>query len=154
MPDSYVTSARITGNQLTFRVQVDDFQPSQVIEISGQATQIGGAFAPISAVRTVPAQPNADKGDEGKYYVDVTASKMGEYPFRRNQEVTVFVRVSRVWVTVLGPQDQTTTGVAGNEVGDGMKWDQIRKVSQIDDGSSSAQGGYGQQPATGPPSDS
>jgi hypothetical protein len=150
MPDSYVTNATIAGSQLTFQVQVDDFKPNSVIEISGQATQSGGAFAPISEVKTVPAQPT---GDKGEYYVDVTARKMGEYPFRDDQDVTVFVRVSRVWVTVLGPQGQAATGEeAGHEAGDGMKWNQVRKVSEIDDDSSSVQASYGQQPTSGPPS--
>ena len=107
MSHPYVTNVTITGDQLTFQVQVDDFKPNSVIEISGQATQSGGAFAPISEIKTVPAQPN---GDKGEYYVDVTATRMGEYPFRDDQDVTVFVRVARVWVTVLGHRARPTSG--------------------------------------------
>jgi branched-subunit amino acid aminotransferase/4-amino-4-deoxychorismate lyase len=155
--NSYITSATINGNQLTFQVKVNDFESNDVIEITGQATQSGGAFAPISSIKTVPAKSNGDN------YVEVTAGKMGEYPFRKDQDVTVFVRVSRVWVTVLGPQGKSAgTRAAGQEAedqeaedqkaDDGMIWDDVRKVSEMEDNNSPGHGGWGHQPTAGQPS--
>jgi hypothetical protein len=106
MPHPWVYSAKITDGKITFRVEVTDFKPTAgVIEVSGQATQVGGAFAPIYAISEVPAKPNGDENEEeerGRSFVDVEADPTPEHPFTGDQDVTVFVRVSKVWVTVLG----------------------------------------------------
>jgi hypothetical protein len=130
MPYPYVGSAVITGNQITFRVVVTDFKTTEGgIEISGQATQVGGALAEISAIAQVPAAPN---GDNGEYFVEVTADTIPPKRFRKDQDVTVFVRVSKVWVTVLGehstgPQPETTV----QEANDGTTWDIPREVIPV-----------------------
>jgi hypothetical protein len=133
MPYPYVDSAVITGDKITFRVEVTDFKTTEGgIEISGQATQVGGALAEISAIAQVPATPNGEGEDQGKYFVDVTADTIPPKRFRKDQDVTVFVRVSKVWVTVLG--EHTTGPVAdttGQEANDGTTWDIPRQVIPV-----------------------
>jgi len=73
---------------------------------------------------------------------------MGDSPFKRDQDITVFVRVSRVWVTVLGPQGKEPA-VDGQDAPDGMTWSQIRKTAELKDKNSSTQGGKSQQQADG-----
>ena len=106
MPHPWVYSATITGDKIRFRVEVTDFKPDVgVIEISGQATQASGAFAPIYGTADVPKVPNGDpedKDQEGRSFVDVEATPTSDHPFTKDEDVTVFVRVSQAWVTVLG----------------------------------------------------
>ena len=107
MPHPWVYSATFTGGKITLRVEVTDLQTTQgAIEITGEATQVGGAFAPIACIRDIAT---AEKGDPNepdeadKYFMNVDAIPAPDNPFKQNQDVTVFVRVSKVWVTVLGP---------------------------------------------------
>lgn len=124
MPDpsnSFVTSAAFTTDaqsvtQIALAVQVDDFVEGETVEISGQATQIGGAFANYYDIQKVPA---AVTGTDGKPHktVTVTTHPIPEFPFVEGQQVTVVLRVSRVWVTVLGLQpgiSPESTTPAGN----------------------------------------
>jgi hypothetical protein len=126
----YVESVSITGHKITLRVEVTDFKTSTGgIEISGQATQNGGAFANISSIVDIAT---ATVGDDGELFVTVTADSIPPYRFRKDQDVTIFVRVSKVWVTVLGEQ----SGVAQSygkpqDAGDGTTWNQLRKVTQV-----------------------
>jgi hypothetical protein len=121
-------SAKITGDQITFSIEVTDFKPQTgVIEISGQATQIGGAFAPIYATASVPENPNGDPDDDDqkdRSFVDVAATPTPDYPFRADQDVTVFVRVSQAWVTVLGEgtDGQAPVQETGPRAPDGNTW--------------------------------
>ena len=107
----WVYSVTKTDGKITFRVEVTDFKPTAgVVEISGQATQERGAFAPIYATATVPDAPNGDpkdKDEAGRSFVNVDVTENPAYPFRSGQAITVFVRVSKAWVTVIG---QSTTG--------------------------------------------
>jgi hypothetical protein len=107
MPHPWVYSAKVTGDKITFSVEVTDLQTTQgAIEVTGQAMQVGGAFAPIYAITDVPKAPNGDPDDRneaGRYFVDVEATPNSGLSFVEEQDVTVFVRVSKVWVTVLGP---------------------------------------------------
>ena len=130
MPNAYVTSVKFEDDQLTFRVDLGDYGSiGGSIEISGQATQSGGAFAIISAIKKVPTAPN---GDKGEYYVDVKATPISPNKFNKNQDVTVFARVSRVWVTVLkehnAPQGEESPGQPADP---GTTWDQLVTVSQL-----------------------
>ena len=134
MPLPYVDSATITGNKIKFRVEVTDFKDSQGdIEVSGEASQISGAFVPINKIVKVPSEPNGEGDDKGKYFVDVEADLTQEFPFRKDQDVTIFVRVSRVWVTVLGEQNAADLPKLPREgeAGDGTTWNKLRKVASI-----------------------
>lgn len=114
MPHPWVYSAKITGDKITFRVEVTDFKPDAGdIEISGQATQEGGAFVPIYKVTNMAIAEKGDPKDpdeKGRYFVNVEAVPDPDYPFRNGQAITAFVRVSKAWVTVIG---QSTTGLPG-----------------------------------------
>jgi hypothetical protein len=126
----WVYSVMKTGGKITFRVEVTDFQPTAgVVEISGQATQEGGAFAPIYATATVPSAPNGDPDEPeeaGRSFVNVDVTENPAYPFKIGEAVTVFVRVSKAWVTVIGP---STVGgslpvESGQVAPDGTTWEE------------------------------
>jgi hypothetical protein len=142
LPDShpYVDSVSMAGDQITLRVEVTNFISTKGgIEISGQATQIGGAFANISQVVDLAT---ATKGDNNEWFVTVTADTLPPYRFKKGQDVTIFVRVSKVWVTVLGEHSKALQGdVTGTVADASTTWDQPRKVSQLDGKTWATQGG-------------
>jgi hypothetical protein len=130
----YVTSAKFAGGQMTFEVLVDDFQSDEeeYVEISGYATQTEGAFANIYKVVRIPAKAN---NNNKKEYVKVTVKTDPDKHFRIDRTVTVSIRVSKVWVTVLGINPKTT----GLRVGpsqppnNGTTWDKVKKVAEMYD---------------------
>jgi hypothetical protein len=134
----YVTSAKFAGGQMTFKVLVDDFQSDEeeYVEISGYATQTGGAFANIYQIAAIPAKAN---NTGKKDYVEVTAKTGPKKHFRSDQEVTVSIRVAKVWITVLGINPETTGLAAGERVhpsqppNDGTTWDDAKEVSEMYD---------------------
>lgn len=125
----YVDSVSMNVDQISLSVEVTDFETTKGgIEISGQATQVGGALATFSQV--VDFAKDATKEDDG-YFVDVTAKTIPPFRFKKDQDITVFVRVARVWVTVLGEQDAADTAVEGTDADGTTKWDLPRKSSQL-----------------------
>jgi len=132
----YVISAKITDtHQITFRVDVGNFAQTDPqyrgggVEISGQATQDGGAFANIHAIKRVPTEPN---GGPGVYYIDVTVDTIPPNQFRKDQDVAIFVRVSKAWVTVLGQLNPPPAASSDQTADVGTTWDQVKEVSQLD----------------------
>jgi hypothetical protein len=163
MPESYVTGAQIDGkNRIVLSVDVDAFIPGESVEISGYAIQEGdGGFATFSEVQTI----NTHKpGDVAKLTVKATPAQ-GK-GFVQGQDVTVFLQVSKVWMTVLSEQDPSTVGTTGHvtgasgPAGKGWKWGYVKGVGGPDKDSSSAskanQAAYGPastgQPPVGGPS--
>ena len=144
-PHPWVYSAKITDGKITFRVEVTDFKPTAAdigisgdIEISGQATQVNGAFARISCITNMDASFKGKGDDADRDFVNVEATPIGEQPFTEDKDVTVFVQVSKVWVTVLGP---------GIEPGDeGTESASIERptwgIHKADAHSSAQEGGY------------
>src|SRR5690348_12969771 len=134
MPPPYVTSAKFVGGQMIFSVIVDDYDPGDYVEISGAATQVGGAFAAIHKVVSVPAKPADPKA---KASVDVPADPGTDKKFRKDLDVTVYIRIAKIWVTVLGEGDpeppKTTPPDEGTPVDEGAKWGKIRHVAQMYD---------------------
>jgi len=135
MPYPYVTSAKFTGGQMTFSVLVGDFQGNEeeYVEISGYATQIGGAFANIYKIVPIPAKAN---GSNDQPSVDVTVDPSPAKKFRKDQDVTVAIRVSKVWVTVLRVKPQTgrqpeDTVDQSSLADDSTTWDDVRQVSEM-----------------------
>jgi hypothetical protein len=113
----WVYSVTKTDGKITFQVEVTDFKPtakdigiSGDIEISGQATQVNGAFARISCITNMTDSFKGTGDDKDRDFVNVEATPIGEQSFTEDEDVTVFVQVSKVWVTVLG---------AGVELGQG-----------------------------------
>ena len=118
MSHPWVYSFALTGDKITLRVEVTDLQTTTgAVEITGEATQINGAWARISSVTdwvdAVKGDPN--KPDEkDKYFMDVEAVPTPDHSFDPNDDVTVWVRVSKAWVTVLGPgTDDPSKGAEG-----------------------------------------
>jgi hypothetical protein len=110
---------------MTFRVEVTDFQTTEgAIEITGEATQVNGAWARIS---TVAYSHNIIKEGD-KYFVDVEGVPTPDHQFTMNEDVTIFVRVANTWVTVLGPG--TKEPVQGTPVG--QIWGIYKEDSQLD----------------------
>jgi hypothetical protein len=144
MPDSYVTSATITDGKIQLSVRVDDFKPDEdataYIEISGQATQTGGAFANFYDIQQVPAKPNVLATDpsvtDGKdhYYVYVTGAPI-PHPFWSREDVTVVMRVARVWLTVLGAKPEAEGHQSSGRAVEGTTWPKALRVAGIDGGS-------------------
>ena len=105
----WVYSVTKTDGKITFQVEVTDFKPtakdigiSGDIEISGQATQVNGAFARISCITNMTDSFKGTGDDADRDFVNVEATPIGEQSFTEDEDVTVFVQVSKVWVTVLG----------------------------------------------------
>lgn len=123
----WVYSVTKTDGKITFRVEVTDFKPTAgVVEISGQATQEGGAFAPIYATATVPGAPNGDTDEveeAGRSFVNVDVTENPAYPFRSGEAVTVFVRVSKAWVTVIGQSTLSSSVESGQVAPEGTTWE-------------------------------
>jgi hypothetical protein len=133
----WVYSATITNGTVTFRVEVTDLKATTgAIEISGIATQVNGAFAPIYRIINIPTEANGDKDDpneRGRYFLDAEATPTADHPFTDHEDVTVFVRVSKVWVTVLGPgSDDNKQGPSSKTViGPGPTWGKHRADSHV-----------------------
>lgn len=127
MSPPYVTSVTLKDNQIVLTVRVDNFKPGESLEISGQATQNGGAFAAFHDTQSVP-EPNPD----GTAYIYVKATPSEQFENRRN--VTVVLRAAKVWATVLGesPPEQRPAGRV-DTAGDGSTWNYIKAVWPPDD---------------------
>lgn len=138
----YVDKVSMNGDQINLYVEVTDFQAAQgFIEISGQATQVGGAFATFSQVVDVK---NATKEDDG-YFVTVTANAVPPTRFKKNQDITVFARVARVWVTVLGEPDAAQSEEVGTTADPTTTWEE-KTSSQLTNAAWSAQNGHTADP--------
>jgi hypothetical protein len=103
----WVYSATKTDDKITLRVEVTDLHTTQgAIEITGEATQVNGAFAPIACITNIASAVEGDPNDPeeaNRYFVEVDAVPTSDHEFNDREDVTVFVRVSKVWVTVIGP---------------------------------------------------
>jgi len=141
MPESYVKSAMIKGGKIAVSVLVDDFKDYQFVEISGQATQTDGGFANFYEIAQIPAIASPD----GSLYVEVTATPIPPNRFRRDQDISVVLRVATIWLTVVGRQAVQQQAEQQQQQGqqqgqgpepasmayEGMIWDDVKKVSQL-----------------------
>jgi hypothetical protein len=116
----WVYSATITNGTIIFRVEVTDLRATKkAIEISGMATQENGAFAPIYRIIDMPKEPNGnpkEDDEKGRYFLNVVATPAVGTSFDPSLKVTIFVRVSKVWVTVLGPGSDDPPPVTSRDV--------------------------------------
>jgi hypothetical protein len=135
MSDSWVTSVRITNTgQLELNIQVDGFEPGRNVEISGQATQSGGAFANFYEIKPVPDKPNVpdlNNPNVSHYSVDVLTDPLPPHKFREDQDVSVVLRVSKVWLTVLGAHREPSSVIEPPGSVD-TTWDKISRYSDLD----------------------
>jgi hypothetical protein len=133
----WVYSATKTDGKISLRVEVTDLRTTQgFIEITGQATQVNGAFAPISCIKNITEAFEGDPKDDdqkGRLFMDVEATPTSDHDFMDNEDVTVFVRVSKVWVTVVGPGTEDPVGpiVSGEEPNDPPTWGKPKADAHI-----------------------
>jgi hypothetical protein len=142
MPDSWVTDATLTTDaqnvtQITLTVLVDGFETNKMVEISGHATQPNGAFANFYDIKQVPI-PDAN----GDQVIPVSTQPIPPNPFMEGQEITIALRVSKVWVTVLSPFQIEGQPLPdpGKQAEDNTVWKPPKIVSSID-GALNLQGG-------------
>jgi len=122
----------MAGDQIELSVEVTDFQATGgSVEISGQATQVGGGFADIYKI--VDMNEAAPGDTAGEWFVTVTADTAPPYRFRKDQEVTVYIRTAKVWVSVLGGEHTglTTSSDPGQEADTGTTWNKRGPVTQV-----------------------
>jgi hypothetical protein len=93
-PYPWVTDVTFKNNQIVLTVKIEGFTTGERIELSGYATQDGGAFAVFNDLQVVP-EPTPDN----KITMYVTA--LSSTGFKNGLPVTVVMRAARVWVTVL-----------------------------------------------------
>jgi hypothetical protein len=105
MPYPWVYSATSTDGKITFSVEVTDFDDvSGAIQVTGEATQVNGALAPLSRIFTMADSYNGQGDDQNRKFVDVEADPAPSgHSFDPRQDVTVYVQLSEAWSTVLGP---------------------------------------------------
>jgi len=126
----YVDEVSLQNDQLTLKVEVTAFMTlGGGVEVSGQATQDSGAFASFSQiVDTATATGEVDKATDNKlWFVTVTADTVPPFEFKTTDPITVFVRVAKVWVTVLG-KGGTSTPLTGNG---GRPWGEVKTATQL-----------------------
>jgi hypothetical protein len=131
MPNPYVTNVTIRNNRVVLTVEATEFTPDETLEISGHATQTGGAFAVFNDIQSVP-EPNPD----GRAYMWVTARPSAG--FKKDHAVTVVLRAARVWTTVLQPQPDPGSSTPpgdvhlpadGDSADEGTGWSVVTKVA-------------------------
>jgi hypothetical protein len=129
----YVDSVSMNGDQITLKVEVTDFKTTEGgIEISGQATQVGGAFAAFSQIVDIAtATTETDADGKELLFVTVTADTIPPYRFKKEQDITIFVRVAKAWVTVLGEHDAVVGSEVGTDADATTMWDRLRKAAQL-----------------------
>jgi hypothetical protein len=98
MPHPYVETVTITNGKVVLKLQLGLELAGVPVEVTGYATQNGGAFANINHVQTVNKNPD----NSVVMYVEATPSQ----EFQNGENVTVVLRAARVWVTVLNPAGQ------------------------------------------------
>jgi hypothetical protein len=126
MPHPYVTRVTVKANQIVLTIKVDEYPTGEPLEISGYATQNGGAFAVFNDIQAVP-EPNPD--DTAYMYLTALPSQ----DFKKGHAVTVVLRAARVWATVLGePQIGEGPSLEWPELAEaGTAWNVIKSVSTL-----------------------
>ena len=126
MPMPYVISATINQeNKLVLTVKIDDeFTTGEPLEISGHATQNGGAFAVFNVIKNVPG-----RNPDGTAYIYVTATP--SQPFVKGHPVAVVLRAATVWATILN-EPQSAPVIAAkpsNAAEGGDSWNVVSHVA-------------------------
>lgn len=135
MPRPYVTSATVKSDLIEITVEFDYSDSGTYFEVSGSATQSGGAFANFYDIKETTAGLT---GPAGPYpTVNVSAHPLPPQKFRKDEDVTFVIRVAKVWLTVLGPQGSqpasTSAAETDDQAGEGMTWNVLKRQSALDD---------------------
>lgn len=115
MPYPWVTDVTVKSNQLLLTVNMAGFTPGEVVELSGYATQDGGAFAIFSDVQKV-REPTPDN----KIINYVTSRSSAG--FKNGPPVTVVMRAARVWAVVLSEPSTASHPQTPTPAGEGTTW--------------------------------
>ena len=141
MAESYVTSAKIDGNKhIVLSIDVDAFTPGQYVEVSGCAAQNSyeaqsdGGFASFSEIQEI-------KNPDSAGTVNLTIKARPVREFQQGRDVTVAVRVSKVWITVLSENTPLASGMQPRAAEPGRTWGQVKEVGGPDEYSSNATSG-------------
>ena len=125
-PFPWIANVRFTNNQIVLTVKIEGFTTGESVELSGYATQDGGAFAVFNDLQVVPA-PNPDN----TIIIYVTA--LSSQNFKKGHDVTVVLRAARVWATVLGePEPEQRPSQEQAELAEeGTAWTVIKAVTTV-----------------------
>ena len=121
----YVQTAAIKDNLIEITVVFDYADTDSYAEISGSATQSGGAFANFYDIKQVTPAPAGAPDDHPT--ISVSAHPLPPNNFAAGDDVTFVIKVAKVWLTVLGPAPDPRTGP------DPM-WNHVKQVSFVSDG--------------------
>ena len=149
MPDSRVTNAAIHGDHIGLVVNVAAFAEGECVEVSGCATQAyepegDGGFATFSETQKI------GKTNTGEPAILKVRAKLTK-GFQDGPDITVFVRVAKVWITVLSQETSSAGSSASTAKPGRMPWASVKGVGGPDD-YSSTQGSDGQTAVGAPPS--
>lgn len=136
MPESHVTNVEIIDPEnIQVSIDVDAFMPNESVEISGYVAQNHGAYATINEFQKI----NAKLGRTA--HLTVTAKPVPTAPaFQQGDDVMVFVRAAKVWVTVLGEGQAQPPGIAPRLAGVGSVWGSLKGVAGPDSYSDTQEG--------------
>jgi hypothetical protein len=123
----FVTSAMIKNNLIELTVELDHLDSGSYVEVSGSASQTGGAYANFYEVKEVPDGFSDTSGPNPS--VTVSAHSLPPNRFRKGQDVTCVIRTGKIWLTVLGQGLPTETSSEDGST----KWNVIKAVSHITD---------------------
>jgi hypothetical protein len=120
-----VTQVQIVdGTTLNVSLEVDAFMPNESVEISGYVAQNHGAFATFNDFQPI----NSKLAETARLTVQAKPTPTSP-AFQQGDDVTVFVRVAKVWVTVLG-EGQTQHPVASHRTAEpGSLWARVKGVA-------------------------
>jgi hypothetical protein len=121
---SYVTGAVFQGNNMVFSVQLGGFQVGDAVELSGSATQNNGALVSFYDIQPISAV-------DSKGIAQLTVQATPSAPFREGEDVTVFLRAAKVWVTVLGVEPGRLGGRQGGSAQEGTAWPKVKRETAI-----------------------
>src|SRR5262249_47057601 len=129
MPPRWVRSVTLSHDKMTLSVEVTSFLATTgPIEITGEVTQVNGAWARISTVADRATATKLTTKEGEKYFGDGEGVLTPDHQFNAQENVTIFVRASNTWVSVLGPG--TDEPVQGTPVGQKI-WGKYKKDSQL-----------------------
>jgi hypothetical protein len=122
----------IKNGLIELTVEFDRLDSGSYVEVSGSASQTGGAYANFYDVAKVPADLSDPNGENPSVTVSAHALPPGK--FMKDQDVTCVIRTGKVWLTVLGRQATSAEqGVTDLTAGENTTWDDVKKVSHITD---------------------
>jgi len=122
-------------NNIQVSIDVDAFMPNESVEVSGYVAQNHGAYATINEFQKI----NAKLGRTA--HLTVTAKPAPTAPaFQQGDDVMVFVRVAKVWLTVLGEGQAQPSGIAPNKAEAGSVWGSSKGAAGPDNYSGEQEG--------------